>query len=530
MMRWMGVAALVAAAAGCSSGGSKGGNDGGPPMTGPLDVTTDKGVVHGASNGTARVFLGIPYAAPPTGSARFMPPTDAPAWTSPRDATALGAECAQLDMTGALASGSSEDCLFVNVWTPLATVTNAPVFVWIHGGGFIEGSGGDPTYDGSNISQKTNSIVVTLNYRLGALGFLSHPAFAAAEKVATSPSVGLQDQQAALQWVQRNIAAFGGAPGNVTVAGESAGGISVCAHLAMPASKGNFAHAIIESGVCIPSPGVFQSKAAAEDQGNRLATAVGCTDASAALGCLQGKNPLQILAALPGRKAFFGPTGDSFTPVLDGTVLPMAPLDAITAGSFAKVPTILGTNLNEGELFLYLWGSPPPASADVRGALSLLFGATQIAAIAAQYPVDSDPSKAFVDIVTDGAFACPARRTARALAAAGVAPYLYQFTYPFTVALAPNITATHSFELPFVFRNAYLGAQLSANDLAVADSIDGYWFSFVASGDPNASREMGTAMWPIYTMSGDQNIVLDAPTSVGSHLKQSICDFWDTLK
>jgi para-nitrobenzyl esterase len=528
MRRWTGAAALAAALAGCSSSsGNKGGSDGGPSTSGSLDITTDKGVVHGASNGITRVFLGIPYAAPPTGSARFMPPADAPAWTSPRDATALGAECPQLDMTGALASGSSEDCLFVNVWTPLATVTNAPVFVWIHGGGFIEGSGGDTIYDGTNVVAKTNAIVVTLNYRLGPLGFLSHASFAAAEKVATSPSPGMLDQQAALKWVQRNIAAFGGDPGSVTVAGESAGGSSVCQHLAMPGSKGTFARAIIESGVCIASSDA--TKATAEDQGNRLATAAGCTDSTAVLACLQSKTVQQLLTALPLRKAFVGP-GDNYSPVIDGVVLPQAPLDAIASGNFTKVPTIVGTNLNEGALFLYLWGSPLPTSSDIRTILAEFFGMTQVAAIAQHYPVDSDPSTAFKDLVTDGIFACPARQIARGLSGAGVATYLYQFTYPFSLTLLPSITTTHSFELPFVFRNAYLGTQLGANDLAVADAIDGYWFSFVASGDPNASRAMGSVMWPAYTTSGDQNVVLDAPTSVGTHLKQSICDFWDTLK
>ena len=524
------VLSACVALAGCSSGSKGsggGGGDGGPP-SGALDVMTDKGPVHGAADSTTRQFLGIPFAAPPTGALRFMPPKDPDPWTTPLQATSLPAECMQLDNSGNPASGASEDCLYLNVWTPLADVKNAPVFVWIYGGGFITGSSGGVLYNGENVVAKTGAIVVTLNYRLGPLGFLSHPAFATAEGVATSPSQGLLDQQLALKWVQSNIAAFGGDPANVTLAGESAGGISTCTHLAAPGSKGTFAHAIIESGPCVASPLLYQDKAAAEAQGNRLAMALGCTDAATAVACLQGKTPQQILTALPLRHALLGATGESYGFVLDGTVLPMPPLAAIAAGQFASVPTIGGSNVNEGQLFLYLWGSPPPTAADVRGALGAAVGPNQVAQISAKYPVDSNPTQAFVDIITDGLFACPARRLARTLNAAGAKAYLYQFTYPYTTPLIPGVTTGHSFEIPFVFRNAPIG-MLGDADLAMADIVDGYWFSMVASGDPNSAPAAGAPMWPAYTPSGDQNVTLDSMPSVTTGLKKAICDFWDTV-
>jgi para-nitrobenzyl esterase len=497
-----------------------------PPASGPVDITTDKGVVHGSSDGVVRSFLGIPYAAPPVGALRFMPPAPAAAWSTPRDANSFGAECAQLS-SGALAAGSSEDCLYLNVWAPNADVKNAPVLVWIHGGGFVQGSGNDTINNGAKLVEHTNAIVVTLNYRLGALGWLSHPAFAAAENVATSPSQGLLDQQAALQWVQKNIAAFGGDPANVTVGGESAGASSVCAQLAMPGSKGLFAHAIIESGVCLNQ--AVSQPAVAIDQGTRLGTAVGCTDPNGALACLQGKTPLEILAALPLRKALFGATGDLFVPVADGTTLPKPPLDAMVAGEATKVPTLLGTNLNEGQLFLTLWGSPPPTSTEVRDTLGVLFDAANVDAIAAQYPVDADAPNAFVDLITDAVFVCPARKMARALATAGAPTYLYQVTYPLTIAAFPGLVMAHGFELPLVFRNGYIGAQLSDADVAMADVVDAYWFSLATSGDPNATRAPSSIEWPAYSTANDTNVVLDTTTSTNAGLKSAKCDFWDTI-
>ncbi|HSQ62053.1 MAG TPA: carboxylesterase family protein [Polyangiaceae bacterium] len=494
------------------------------PSDGPLDVTTDKGVVHGSSADGVRSFLGIPFAAPPVGPLRFLPPTDAPAWSGARQATTFGPDCPQLS-NGAMSASSSEDCLYVNVWTPAADVKNAPVFVWIYGGGFVSGSGSGLLYNGEKLVLDENAVVVTFNYRLGPLGFMSHTALAAEEGVATAPSPGLLDQQAALGWVQRNIAAFGGDAKNVTLAGESAGGISTCAQLVLPKSNGLFAHAVMESGLCLAD--AFETKAAAEDQANRLATALGCTDPGTVMSCLRSKSAEEVLLALPLRKALIGLTGESYWPVVDGVVLPAVPIDAITAGQFAHVPVILGSNLNEGELFTALWGSPPPTSTDVRGALQALFGAAAVDAIAAQYPVDSSPVQALADLITDGAFACPARRAARALAASGGTAYLYQFTYPYTVTAFPSVTTAHGFEIPFVFRNGYLGQQLTDADLAVADTVDGYWFRLAGKGDPNGD---GAPQWPAYSQASDTNLVLDATVTTNSGLKKDKCDFWDTLE
>ncbi len=501
-----------------------------PPADGPTAITTDKGVVQGAAIDEVRQWLGIPFAAPPVGPLRFLPPAEAAPWATPRVANAASGECPQLNfgVTPTLVGGATEDCLYLNVWAPRAAVTNAPVFVWIYGGGFTIGSGGDRMYDGEALAAKTGAIVVTFNYRLGALGWLSHPELAAEEGVATSPSQGLLDQQMALRWVQKNIAAFGGNPNDVTLAGESAGGISVCAHLAAPGSRGLFQRAIVESGVCLSSA-VFATPAAANDQGTRLANAVGCTTPGAVMSCLRATPPETLLAALPTREANFGATGDTFGPVVDGAALPSIPLDAIASGQWANVPTILGTNVNEGDLFMYLWKvdkGAGPTSSDVRASLAVLFSSSEVDQIAARYPVDTDPSGAFSQIITQGIFACPARRTARAIAASGAPAYLYQFTYPYVVAALGGVVMGHSFEIPFVFRNGFLGAQMTDADLALADQVDGYWFRFAASGDPNGD---GAAAWPAYTQANDTNLVFDSSVTTNVGLDASACDFWDSI-
>jgi para-nitrobenzyl esterase len=502
----------------------------GPPPDGPTLVTTDKGPVEGAITDGVREWLGIPFAAPPTGANRFVPPKPAASWTSPIAAIKGGAECPQLNFgaTPTLVVGSAEDCLYLNVWAPQADVKKAPVFVWIYGGGFTIGSGGDRMYNGETIARNENAVIVTFNYRLGPLGWLSHPDLATEEGVATSPSQGLLDQQAALAWVKSNIAAFGGDPDNVTIAGESAGGISVCAHLAAPGSKGLFQRAIIESGVCFSSA-LFATPAVANDQGTRLATALGCTTPGAIMSCMRAAPPEKLIAALPTREAEFGATGDSFGPVVDGVVLPMVPLAAIEAGTFAKVPTILGTNVNEGDLFVYLWTvdkNAPPSAADVRASLAVLFSQAQVDQIATKYGVDADAPTAFSHIITDGVFACPTRRTARAIAAAGAPAYLYQFTYPYVVPAISGVVMGHSFEIPFVFHNGFLGAAMSDAELALADQVDGYWFRFAQTGDPNAAAALP---WPAYTEANDTNIVFDSTITTNVGLKKDACDFWDNL-
>lgn len=490
------------------------------------EVITDKGPVKGAIAGATRTFFGVPYAAPPVGDLRWKPPQPAKAWSEPLDATKKGPFCPQLSALGSSPmAGTSEDCLSLNVWTPsIAPGSKAPVLFWIHGGGFILGSGAEATYDGQLLSEATGAVVVTINYRLGPLGFLAHGALAAED--AGHPSSGMygfEDQRAALAWAKANIAAFGGDPGNITLFGESAGGISTCLHLLSPASKGLFHRAIIESGPC--SVGASATAKENELQGAALAKAVGCEDPTTELACLRGKKADELLVALPGKKGLIGGDGVNWFPMVDGINLPDQPALLLDAGQIEKVPVILGTNKNEGTLFFAI-GATAADDAEYEALMSSVFGG-QGAAIVAHYPSASFGSAkdAAAEAFGDGAFVCPTRRTARALAKASVPTRLYHFTHA-PKALFPNLGAFHSTELPFLFGNAYLGITLDEEEQALSKAMIGYWSRHALSGDPNGE---GALAWPSFELGSDTHLVLDLQLSTASGLKSADCDFWDGI-
>jgi len=284
----------------CGDDGTTGGTGGAGGAPASLSLVTDSGPIEGALLGTSRVFLGVPYAEPPVGSLRWRPPAPKTPWQEPRVSIARGPTCAQgSPLDGAFATGSSEDCLTLNVWTPERPGSAPlPVLVWIHGGGYILGSGGDGAYDGQAFSETTHSVVVTINYRLGPFGFLAMPELKQEDPaLPSSGNYGLQDQRAALAWVKANAAVFGGDPERITIFGESAGGASVCQHMASPASAGLFARAIIESGPC----DLISEEADAFAQGADFAAALGCSGADM-LGCLRAKSTEQVITALPAAR------------------------------------------------------------------------------------------------------------------------------------------------------------------------------------------------------------------------------------
>jgi para-nitrobenzyl esterase len=500
--------------------------DAGMAPPGPTTIMTDKGAVEGTARDTSRAFLGIPYVAPPIGPLRWKPPAEAAAWSGTKPAMAYGHDCPQVDLvSGKATPGGNEDCLFLNVWTPLAAPSKpAPVMVFIHGGGFVLGSGSGTTYDGAKLAE-AGAIVVNFNYRLGPFGFLEHSLLAAEVGKPASPAWGLLDQRAALQWVQRNIAAFGGDPKNVTVFGESAGAISVCMQLAMAGSKGLFQRALIESSSC--GKLTTATPAAALKQGDDFATALGCAD----LACMRSKSTDEVGNALMNRPALFGKMGVTWSPVIDGTELAKVPNDAFASGDAPQMPVLIGTNKDEGNLFTYAWllaFGHEITQQDVLDLLPILFTAPQIQAIQGQYAFSSYPSaKEWANaMLTDGFFVCPTRQTARALAAHGNPTWLYQFSYPFNPPLYANIGVAHSFELPFVFGTGLGGRNIGDDERPTSDAMIGYWTRFAATGDPNGG---GAPAWPKYDMAGDQNIVLDAKIGTASGLKKTQCDFWDGL-
>ncbi|MBK8943450.1 MAG: carboxylesterase family protein [Polyangiaceae bacterium] len=506
-----------------TGGGGGDGGGGGEGGSAPVAIETDSGPVEGFVSGATRVFLGLPYAAPPIGDLRFRPPAPVQPWTEPLEVISRGPMCPQLSpLNGGFVGGSDEDCLTLNVWSPAEpSETARPVMVWIHGGGFVLGSGGDAAYDGQALSEATGHVVVTLNYRLGPLGFLAHPDLKAEDPAhPSSGNYGLEDQRAALEWVQANIAGFGGDPGSVTIFGESAGGASVCHHLVSPGSAGLFHAAVLQSGPC----DLVVEEAEAFASADALAVAVAC-DADDPLACLRDASPAELLTALPAPSFGVGTAGTSWYPVIDGEVLPSRPSDMLEAGDAVSVPVILGSNADEATMFFQLGGSTVE---DEAGFLAL---AEQAApgegdAILAQYPVADYGSyqTAAVAAFSDAGFICPTRRAARALSSAGNPTYLYHFTYG-PISLFGDLGAFHSAEIKFVLMTPgqLLPQPLTDEELTLGRAMSGYW-SRLASGDPNGD---GSLAWLAYAEATDPHIVFDLTLSTGDHLREAQCDFWD---
>ena len=537
-----GIIPLTVLVAACGSdpagtGGAGGGTSSASSSTGAGGggqgtlIVTDKGSVQGTVVGKTRIFLGIPFAAPPVGDLRWKSPEPAAPWKETLSATSRGAFCAQLNaLSPTILGGSQEDCLTLNVWAPEGADGTTPVMVWIHGGSFIFGSGGEPSYDGKRLSEATGAIVVTVNYRLGPFGFLAHDSLAVEDKAHPSTGMyGLEDQRAALLWTQANIGAFGGNAKNVTLFGESAGGQSVCLHMLSPKSQGLFHRAIIESGACAATSGITPVDAHA--QGDAFTKALVCDgkDAAATLACLRGKTMDDVLLALPSKGALdFSPGGAKWFPSVDGENIPEEPLDLFAAGSFAQVPLLVGSNGDEGTLFFAL-GQPIADDAAYKVVVETFYpGKGDV--ILAQYPSAKYGSAqaAVAGVFGDAVFVCPSRRAARAYAKAGVPTYLYHFTYKDDSAALPGLGAFHSSELPFVFGNP---SQLQPENLNMAEralstAMMGYWGRFAASGDPGGE---GALAFPKYDAAKDQNLTLDLTISADTGLSKANCDFWDTL-
>jgi para-nitrobenzyl esterase len=498
-------------------------------------VNTDNGPVRGLLNGHTREFLGIPYAAPPAGARRWRPPQPAASWQhedGPFDATSFGNRCPQTADLFDPAS-DNEDCLNLNVYVP-GPITRAPhhrrpVMVWLHGGGFHHGASED--YDPQELAEMGDVVVVSVNYRLGMLGFLSHPALTAESPDSASGNYGLMDQQAALRWVQRNIDRFGGDADNVTIFGESAGGVSVHAQLASPGAAGLFDRAIAQSGAyTLTQP----TLAEAEDQGESFATVTGCD--SQTIACLRAV-PVQTI--LDNQGAFFP---FSALPTVDGAVLPHSVKDAFASGAFNHVPVIEGSNHDEWAAFvaiIELVTGAPLNAADYVAAISTLptNGSTFPPAqdIADGYPIadyEDSPSLALAAAGTAGVFACPALKATQ-LMSQYTPTYHYEFSDPDAPSylLPPvsfDIGAWHSSELPYLFN--YIGLVLvppvlDAAQQQLSDTMIGYWTRFARTGNPNFA---GAPAWPSYDVAQQfQSLVPSAIATRNDFAADHRCGVWD---
>jgi para-nitrobenzyl esterase len=442
-------------------------------------IVTTAGSLRGVTSTSMRSFKGIPYAAPPIGAARWKPPTAAAKFSDVRDATKLAPHCPQPTSTFGSAMSASEDCLYLNVFTPTSAGPH-PVMVWIHGGAFYLGESDE--YDPTALVAQ-GIVVVTINYRLGALGFLAHPALTS-EGGGASGNYGLMDQQMALHWVQDNIAAFGGDKQNVTIFGESAGGFSVQSQLVITGAAGLFQKAIVESGAYANAAGRQATLAMSEATGVEFLTAAGCAD-PCSLAAMRALTPDALIAA----QSKVASLSSGWIPSVDGKLMTTGVGAAFAAGAYQKVPVIQGSNHDEYRLFVGLNElSPPdapagPLTADTYVAsLKSVFGDAG-AALAAVYPVASYPNAGLAEAAagTDVVFACPMLRAAQSLAAADTV-YAYEFADPnppqIFVPPVPDFQygAAHASELQYLF--TLPNSTLSPPQKALSDQMVAYWSNF----------------------------------------------------
>jgi para-nitrobenzyl esterase len=463
--------------------------------------------------GGVRAYKGIPYAAPPLGPLRWRPPEPVAAWTGVRPSSAFGPNSLQGVVWGDIdpyAAGVSEDCLYLNVWTPAAPGDGArlPTLAWIHGGGFVVGSGAEPRYDGARLAAR-GIIVVTLNHRLNALGFLAHPELTAESDHRASGNYGFLDLVAALGWVKRNIAAFGGDPGKVTVAGESAGSFAACALMASPLAKGLLTGVIGESGAMFPSPASAPRPLAdAETAGLDFMRKVGART----LAELRAAPAQAILAAAPGL---------GFRPTIDGWFLPRPPAEIFAAGEQSDVPLMAGWNRDEGFNFTLLQGdgAKRPYADHVRA----VFGERAGKALK-QYPggsAEADATSAAA-LGADLEIVHPTWAWIEAQKQSGRAD-IFRFRFD-RAPLTPQgwfgerdsrkAGAFHAGEIVYVFDNLDAFPWLiDEADRELARLASSYWRNFVRSGDPNGP---GLPHWPSYRSAGAPVMFLDAPPKAGS--------------
>jgi len=484
------------------------------PVMAQTNPTVDApaGVAAGRSEGGLNVFKGLPYAAPPVGPARWTPPRPLARWQGVRDAGKYGAACVQnKGAAGNIYFGElalmSEDCLSLNIWTP-AKASKAPVMVWIHGGSLTSGSSSEVMYDGAKMAAQ-GVVVVSINYRLGVLGYLAHPALSAESPDKVSGNYGLLDQIEALRWVQKNIAAFGGDPANVTIAGESAGGLSVMYLMAAPAAKGLFAKAIAESAYMISTPSLKEAKFGeipAETIGTILQTRLKAAD----LGAMRAMDAAEITKAAPA--AGYSPFG-----TIDGKVLPLQLVEVFDKGEQARVPLLAGFNSGEIRSLRFLAPPVPALAATYEKEIRARYGVLADAYLRL-YPA-KDMENTILAATRDSIYGWTAERLVRKQTQAGQPAYYYLFDHGYPAADNAGLHGFHASELPYVFGNTnrtppyWPKIPQTPVETKLADAMVGYWTSFMKTGKPQAA---GRPNWLPFGRQGVVMLFQDKPALAGS--------------
>ena len=490
-------------------------------------ILTDTGLVEGAASTDSKVhiFKGIPFAAPPVGALRWKAPQPVAKWGGVHKATEFGPRCMQARIFDDMVfrdNGPSEDCLYLNVWTPSTLVqARLPVMVWIYGGGFAAGSASEPRQDGENLAKK-GVVVVSFNYRLGVFGFLSHPELSRESGHSASGNYGLLDQVAALEWVRRNIAAFGGDAENVTIFGESAGSFSVSALMASPLAQDLFQKAIGESGAFFSATLGAQPLALAEDADQKFADSLGA-------------HSLEALRAMPADallKAAQKPGEIRFRPIIDGYFLPDYVRSIFASGRQSQIPLLAGWNADEGD-FHSIFAEAAPTAANFITRAHALFGG-RADAFLKLYPAETDDQakRSAQDLAGDQFIAYSTWKWIELQAATGNSRvFRYQFDDALPAAkdsTAPSPGAYHSAEIEFVFEAlASKNLPWRPEDEKLSDLISSYWTNFAKTGDPNGP---GLPRWPAYSSQGKYEVMhLSASPYSAPDEHRSRYEFLDAL-
>jgi para-nitrobenzyl esterase len=470
-------------------------------------VDAPAGKLRGIAAGNLRVFKGIPYAQPPVGGRRWKPPAPLPRWRGVRAATAFGPACYQpramfKSVYWEQPIPMSEDCLTLNIWAP-ADARHAPVFFWIYGGALWNGASSDPLYDGAQLAER-GVVVVSINYRLGVLGWLALPQLSAQSPRGISGNYGLLDQIRALNWVHRNISAFGGDPSNVTIAGESAGALSVMYLMVSPEARGLFAKAIVESGYMVSMPSLKANRhgmPSAEASGLQLAAAVHAPS----LAALRAMDPDKLTEAAAAAR--FPPWG-----TVDGHVLPEQMVTAFDQGEQAPVPVLAG--FNSGEIrSLRILAPPVPASTDrYESVIRSQYG--QLAGDYLRLYPASNMKESILAATRDALYGWTAERLVRSQTARGLPSYLYLFDHGYPAEDDAGLHGFHASELPFVFGTLdgtpplWPRVPASSRQAALSQAMLDYWTRFARTGQPRAPGEPD---WPAFGSAGAYMHFTDAP-------------------
>ncbi len=473
----------------------------------PEPVRIDAGSITGTSgtSGEVRVFKGIPFAAPPVGELRWKAPQPPAKWEGVRKADAFGPACLPNR-----AAASSEDCLYINVWTGAQNAgERRPVIVWTYGGGFASGAGSEPRYDGEALARK-GAVVVTYNYRLGVFGFLAHPDLAKESSHRTSGDYALMDMTAALRWVRKNIAAFGGDPERVTIDGESAGAMMVSAMVGSPEGKGLFKRAIAQSGAWMGT-GInrMTTRAQAEEAGVKLAQAMG----AASISELRAKSAEDLV-----KNGRFAPSI-----VVDGWYVPEDLSNTFAKAQENDVDLLAGSNRDEGTFFV----RPGPVNPDrFKDGAKQKYGDLTDRYLKL-YPAASEADAAASQLASlRDEFGWHMRTWAQLQAKRGKGKaYLFYFTHvPPSPEGRPSRGAPHPAALAYMFENLLPGTPWTDADRKLADEMSSYWVNFAATGNPNGK---GLPAWPAYNEKSGQAMVFGDTASVGTQIEPAILSFYD---